>query len=59
MAAVVVAIVTIVVEAIVGVVFLPAVESRGLGWLSSLPERIAAASVALHGELLELDDGEG
>jgi hypothetical protein len=38
-----------------GEVFLPAVE-RDLAWLSSLPERIAEASVAFYGALLELDE---
>jgi hypothetical protein len=38
-----------------GAVMLPAVEGRGLGWLASLPRRIAEASVAFYGELLDLD----
>jgi hypothetical protein len=38
-----------------GEVFLPAVERRELAWLTSLPQRIAEASVALYGALLELD----
>ena len=38
-----------------GEVFLPAVERRELAWLASLPQRIAEASVALYGALLELD----
>jgi hypothetical protein len=38
-----------------GVVFLPAVERRELTWLSSLPQRIAEASVALYGALLDLE----
>jgi len=39
-----------------GVVFLPATERRELSWISSLPGRIAEASVALYGALLELDE---
>ena len=39
-----------------GEVFLPAVQRRELAWLSALPQRIAEASVALYGALLELDD---
>jgi hypothetical protein len=38
-----------------GVVFLPAVERRKLTWLETLPDRIAQASVALYGALLDLD----
>ncbi len=38
-----------------GVVFLPAVERTGSAWLASLPRRIAEASVAFYGALLELD----
>jgi hypothetical protein len=38
-----------------GVVFLPAVERSGARWLAALPDRIAEASVALYGALLELD----
>lgn len=38
-----------------GVVFLPAVDRRGIDWLSSLPARIAEASIAFYGALLELD----
>jgi ankyrin repeat protein len=38
-----------------GVVFLPAVERSGTRWLAALPDRIAEASVALYGALLELD----
>jgi hypothetical protein len=38
-----------------GVVFLPGVERSGAHWLASLPDRIAEASVALYGALLELD----
>ena len=38
-----------------GVVYLPAVERHELAWLSSLPQRIAEASVALYGALLELE----
>jgi hypothetical protein len=39
-----------------GAVMLPAVERSGLGWLAALPRRIAEASAAFYGELLELDD---
>jgi hypothetical protein len=39
-----------------GVVFLPAVERSGAAWLASLPGRIAEASVAFYGALLELDE---
>ena len=38
-----------------GDVFLPAVERRELAWLASLPHRIAEASVAFYGALLELE----
>jgi hypothetical protein len=37
------------------VVFLPATERRELSWISSLPARIAEASVAFYGALLELE----
>ena len=38
-----------------GVTFLPAVERREPSWLSALPQRIAEASLALYGALLELE----
>ena len=38
-----------------GEVFLPAVERRELAWMTSLPQRIAEASVAFYGALLELE----
>ena len=39
-----------------GVVWLPAAERRHRNWLVALAERIAEASAAFYGELLELDD---
>ena len=39
-----------------GVVWLPAVERRHRTWLTTIAERIAEASAAFYGELLELDD---
>ena len=39
-----------------GVVSLPAAPQRDLTWLTTLVERIAAASAAFYGELLDLDD---
>jgi len=38
-----------------GVVFLPATDRREPEWLIALPARIAEASAAFYGELLELD----
>jgi hypothetical protein len=38
-----------------GEVFLPAVERRELAWIAALPQRIADASVAFYGALLELE----
>jgi hypothetical protein len=40
-----------------GIVWLPATQRQELAWISSLPERIAEASHAFYGELLELDAG--
>jgi hypothetical protein len=39
-----------------GIISLPAVHRRELAWLTTIVERIAAASVAFYGELLELDE---
>jgi hypothetical protein len=39
-----------------GVVWLPAAERRDRTWLAAIAERIAQASGAFYGELLELDD---
>jgi hypothetical protein len=39
-----------------GVVFLPAAHRRELEWLTTIVERIAEASAAFYGELLELDE---
>jgi hypothetical protein len=39
-----------------GAVFLPAVHRRGEEWLASIAERVAEASAAFYGDLLELDE---
>jgi len=39
-----------------GAVFLPAVHRRETAWLASIAERVAEASAAFYGELLELDE---
>lgn len=39
-----------------GVVSLPATEKRDLDWLTTLVDRIAGASAAFYGDLLELDE---
>jgi hypothetical protein len=42
----------------IGVVSLPAVHRREFEWLTTLADRIAEASVAFYGELLELEEHE-
>lgn len=40
-----------------GVVSLPAVHDREMAWLTTIADRVARASAAFYGELLELDEG--
>jgi hypothetical protein len=40
-----------------GIVSLPAVHERELDWLATIADRVAEASAAFYGELLELDEG--
>jgi len=38
-------------------VSLPAVHDREMEWLTTIADRVARASAAFYGELLELDEG--